>query len=295
MKMMPLLNKIGFLGSIVGLIFIAGCASQDEMFTLDDRLSTLEQQQEANVREQRQLASRLDGYSKSRLSDDQSLRGQAATLRVDIDTLREELNRLKGRLEETLYAINQKTAPLEDVVRQQQNKTDQAHTLSSENLTRINHIENYLNFERAQGSTTTAAVPTTGGSPTKKEKPLPEDERYSSAKQLFDKGDFDAARKGFASLIQRFPRSGHADNAQFWIGESYYKEKWYEKAILEYQKVIEKYPKGNKVKSSLLKQGFAFLNLGDAANARLILKELIRKYSKSNEAAIARTKLKSIK
>ncbi|MBU1163265.1 MAG: tol-pal system protein YbgF, partial [Proteobacteria bacterium] len=99
---------------------------------------------------------------------------------------------------------------------------------------------------------------------------------------------------GFKDLINKFPKSVHADNAQFWIGDSYYSEKWYEKAILEYQKVIEEYPKGNKVPASLLKQGFAFLNLGDKANARLILQELVNKYPKSNEAKIATKKLKEL-
>ncbi|MFQ5486070.1 MAG: tetratricopeptide repeat protein, partial [Desulfobacterales bacterium] len=85
------------------------------------------------------------------------------------------------------------------------------------------------------------------------------------------------------------------DNAQFWIGDTYYREKWFEKAILEYQKVIENYPKGNKVPASLLKQGFAFFNIGDKANARLILKELIKKYPQSNETKIAIKKLKEFK
>jgi TolA-binding protein len=58
--------------------------------------------------------------------------------------------------------------------------------------------------------------------------------------------------------------------------------------------VIENYPKGNKVPASLLKQGFAFLNLGDKANSRLILQELIKKYPKTNEAKIAKDKLKTI-
>ena len=83
-----------------------------------------------------------------------------------------------------------------------------------------------------------------------------------------------------------------AGNAQFWLGETYYREQWYEKAILEYQKVIENYPDGNKIEASLLKQGLAFFNLGDKANARLILQELIRKHPKSNEAQIARQKVK---
>jgi len=112
------------------------------------------------------------------------------------------------------------------------------------------------------------------------------------AKQAFDQGDFETAREGFQKLIKQHPKSKNADNAQFWIGEIYYREKWYEKAIIEYQNVIEKHPKGNKVPASLLKQGFAFYNLGDKANARLILTELLKKYPKSNESKIARQKLK---
>jgi len=96
-----------------------------------------------------------------------------------------------------------------------------------------------------------------------------------------------------AKFLKRFPTAKNADNAQFWIGETYYREKWYEKAILEYQKVIEKYPKGNKVPASLLKQGLAFYSIGDKANARLIMNELIAKYPHSREAKIARKKLKS--
>ena len=55
---------------------------------------------------------------------------------------------------------------------------------------------------------------------------------------------------------------------------------------------LEKYPKGNKVPAALLKQGLAFDNIGDKANSRLILEDLIKKYPKSNEAKIAREKLK---
>jgi TolA-binding protein len=79
------------------------------------------------------------------------------------------------------------------------------------------------------------------------------------------------------------------------VGETYYREKWYEKAILEYQKVVEKYPKGNKVPAALLKQGFAFSSIGDNSNGRLILESLIQKYPDSNEAKIAAKKLQGMK
>lgn len=121
------------------------------------------------------------------------------------------------------------------------------------------------------------------------------DELYSSAKTLFNMADFKNAREEFEILVKKYPNSEYADDAQFWIGETYYREKWYEKAILEYQKVIEEYPHSIKMQACLLKQGFAFFNLGDKANTQIILNELIAKFPKSKESDIARKKLKSIK
>jgi TolA-binding protein len=63
---------------------------------------------------------------------------------------------------------------------------------------------------------------------------------------------------------------------------------------LEYQKVIEKYPSGNKIPAALLKQGLSFLNIGETNNARLVLKELVAKHPGTNEAAIAKQKLESL-
>jgi TolA-binding protein len=68
----------------------------------------------------------------------------------------------------------------------------------------------------------------------------------------------------------------------------------YEQAILSYQEVIKKYPKGNKVPSALLRQAMAFVEIKDEMSAKLILKKIIKNYPKSNEAKIAQTRLKSL-
>ncbi|MGB5987136.1 MAG: tol-pal system protein YbgF, partial [Desulfobacterales bacterium] len=121
--------------------------------------------------------------------------------------------------------------------------------------------------------------------------PVSENELYQRAKSAFDQGQHEGALRDFKAFIQSYPKSGNADNAQFWIGEIYYRDQMFEQAILEYQKVIEQYPKGNKAQASMLKQGLAFYRLGDKANARLFLNELIDKYPQSPEASIARQKL----
>lgn len=84
-----------------------------------------------------------------------------------------------------------------------------------------------------------------------------------------------------------------ADNSLFWIGEIYYKNGDYKRAIIEYQNVIEKYPSGNKVPAAYLKQGLAFYNIDRKDNAKLIFETLISKFPLTNEALIAKKKLKN--
>jgi TolA-binding protein len=58
--------------------------------------------------------------------------------------------------------------------------------------------------------------------------------------------------------------------------------------------VRRRYPQSDKVGAALLRQGFAFAELGEKLNARLVLQELVEKYPQSSEAARARQKLKSL-
>ena len=274
------------------LFLVAGCASQNEVATIDNRLSKLEVRNAETRKKSEDLKSDLQ----SREGEEQALRLQAATLRQQIAALNEEIRTLSGRIEELEFSIRRQNQKVAETTDSKEARLDQLANSSRVNDERIGRIEQYLNFE----SSKPAAPPTekTQGKivpAAQVPKENSEDEIYRQAKQAFDQGNADAARNKFKELIERFPKSERADNAQFWIGEIYYREKWYEKAILEYQKVIENYPKGNKVPASLLKQGFAFLNLGDKANSRLILQELIKKYPKTNEANIAKDKLKNLK
>jgi TolA-binding protein len=71
--------------------------------------------------------------------------------------------------------------------------------------------------------------------------------------------------------------------------------KEFDQAILEFDAVRRKYPNGDKVPAALLKQGFAFAELGDRVDARLILQELIERYPLSAEATKAKERLKTLR
>jgi tol-pal system protein YbgF len=118
---------------------------------------------------------------------------------------------------------------------------------------------------------------------------------YKDAYETYHRGDLEGGRRKFEAFLKQYPNTELSDNAQFWIGETYYLKKDYEKAILEYEKAIAKYPEGDKIPAALFKQAYAFLELGDKTNARNLFKRVIEKYPQSEQAAIAKKKLETIK
>jgi tol-pal system protein YbgF len=139
-------------------------------------------------------------------------------------------------------------------------------------------------------SSTSSAVPAT-------ERSAPSDRRpsmqamYDDGYGLLKQGKHEQARDRFGEFIRTYPDTALIPNAYFWTGESYYEQKLFEQAILEYDKVIQKFPKSDKVPSALLKQAFAFDALGDPVDARILLKKLLRDYATSDQAVIAKKKL----
>ena len=118
---------------------------------------------------------------------------------------------------------------------------------------------------------------------------------YKDAYETFQKGNLEGARTKFEAFLKQYPNTELSDNAQFWIGETYYLKKDYEKAILEYEKAIAKYPEGDKIPAALFKQAVSFLELGDKMNARNLLKRVIERYPHSEQAEMAKKRLEGIK
>ena len=277
---------VKWLLALVSIFVVAGCALQDDIIILEERLIVLERQNQTLQQQQQslqqQLQREMERLGQDSQQSEKSIRTNYASMNADMNRMQEELRGLNGRIEELDYRINRELKDIGPLSR----KVDEMSVSTARSEQRVTQLEQYLNFD---GTRKPELTKDTG--PAAEAAPASDQKMYDDAKRAFDNGELDKARQGFALLIKTFPQSGNADNAQFWIGESYFREKWYEKAILEYQTVLEKYPKGNKVPAAMLKQGLAFLKLGDKSNARLILKELQKKHPNSNEARIAAQKL----
>jgi tol-pal system protein YbgF len=118
---------------------------------------------------------------------------------------------------------------------------------------------------------------------------------YKDAYETFQRGNLEEARRKFEAFLKQYPNTELSDNAQFWIGETYFLKKDFEKAILEYEKAIVKYPEGDKISAALFKQALSFLELGDKTNARNLFKRVIDRYPHSEQAEMAKKRLEGIK
>lgn len=78
------------------------------------------------------------------------------------------------------------------------------------------------------------------------------------------------------------------------MGESLYAQKEYDKAILQYQKLISQNGNHPKAAAATLKQAMAFEQLADSETARMIYKKIVNHYGSSPEAKIAKEKLGSL-
>ncbi|HVS65837.1 MAG TPA: tol-pal system protein YbgF [Thermoanaerobaculia bacterium] len=114
---------------------------------------------------------------------------------------------------------------------------------------------------------------------------------YQSSYDHFLRGNYTDAISGFRQYIDRFPNSDLADNATYWIGESYFSQGQFEEAIQAFGLVASLYPNSERIASSLLREGSARIELGDEASGRRALLAVVERYPQSDEAILARQQL----
>ena len=224
------------------------------------------------------------------------LRSGQAEGRADMTEIRDQIQQIRGTIDglrRDFSAISARMGRREE--------EDKALREKLDSLTfKINFIENFLGIGKKEEQADAAgekngkppaALPKDAAGKVKTDK----ESLYAAAYELFREAKYERSREGFENFLRQYPDTEFSDNAQFWIGECYYFEKKYEKAIIEYEKVTKNFPDGNKVPYAFLKQGLSFLKLGDKASAKLLLQQVIKDFPNTSQARIARAKLLEIK
>src|SRR5207302_10368546 len=105
-------------------------------------------------------------------------------------------------------------------------------------------------------------------------------------------GKYEMARAEFQDYLKYYGKTDLASNAQFYVGEIAYKQRNYQQAIAEYDKVLSNYPKSFKMAPARLHRGMALVELGQKSSGIRDLREVVRRFPGSEEDRYARAKLK---
>ena len=101
--------------------------------------------------------------------------------------------------------------------------------------------------------------------------------KYENAIKLLWASKFDEAERELQNLKKIEP-DDLMPNIQYWLGEVYYAQKNFQKAIIAFGEGLEKYPESIKGPDNLLKLGLSFSNLKKKDEACNVLFELEIKY-----------------
>lgn len=216
--------------------------------------------------------------SREALQTLENLRKGTADMQANLDAMKIDVQVMTGKVDELGLVAKR---PFEDI------------TLLKEDTSKamLSLDERLKKLEAAQAETN-AKLNTLVKS---LEQPATPENSYKLAFDAFKAGEQAKARDMFNKFIAQYPDNKLAANARYWVGETYYLEKNYEQAALEFQRVITEYPGKEKVPAAMLKQGLAFKELGDTKSARFIIKELIEKYPKAEEIPAAKEVLQKLK
>ena len=117
---------------------------------------------------------------------------------------------------------------------------------------------------------------------------------YSNGLKDIQSGKYDLARSEFQDYLKYYGNTDLASNAQFYIGEIYYRQKNYQQAISEYDKVVNNYPKSFKLAPARLHRATSMLALGQKSSGIRELREIVRLFPGSEEERYARAQLKEL-
>ena len=86
-------------------------------------------------------------------------------------------------------------------------------------------------------------------------------ELYRNAFQLVKDKKYKEAEDYFNAFLYLFPESNYSANAQYWLSESIYALGDYRNAMVNFARVVEKYPSSSKVADAKLKIGYCYYSI----------------------------------
>jgi tol-pal system protein YbgF len=232
-------------GLLAALSWLAGCVTVAEHRKLEQRVMAME-----------------------RGGSDANSRGErVADLDQQLEELRNQVQRLEGRLDTAEHEAQQ--------------ALEEARAARSEGA------------RGGGGPPTPAPEAPADESPPKAGASAAEVSAYRQAYAAWRGGQAQACIDQFRNFLQTYPSSDYADDAAYWMADCYFKHGDYKTAVLRFDDVVTRHPKSEKAPDALYRQGEALLRLGPGFSkaAGKAFERVVREYPDSARAAEAKKQL----
>jgi len=192
---------------------------------------------------------------------------------------RRAVAQLKGDLSTDLYNIQQQLVQLQELTGQSQQ--------------RLTELRTRLEARGAQIETAPPATPGDSARPDPSGASASADQMYEASLAQLRRGSLSTARLGLREMIRLHPTSERTPDALYFIGQSFASENP-DSAAAYYGQVVERHASSPRAASALYNLGLLAERRKDTAGARGAYQRVSEKYPQSDEAALARDRLKAL-
>jgi tol-pal system protein YbgF len=276
-------------GTLLAALLAFGCASTSDVDRLRGQISEL-QEELANVKRSAAGKDEVQNVNQRNLAQTEMLLRSNATLVTKVDEMNERIQSTQGAVEQVSHRMDQLA---------------QQFTQAQRDIESLRSQPAAQPVAAAPPATEAVAPPTPAASSSEvnvsaaspgpqiavNERPI---DVYNAAYRDYQLANFDLAISGFRDFIAQNGSSDLADNAAYWIGESLFSQKKYREAIEQFDNVVTRYPRSDKVPGALLKKGYAYISLNERAQGIVQLQYVVHEHPSSTEAGLARQRLRAL-
>jgi len=223
--------------------------------SFDERMGIMRNLLEQNTDATNKVTTAINGLQASINKQQQDRSGQGDQLSGQIQALNDTMDELKVRLTKLSKQLEDMQVAQQSMAAQQSQAQQQAQAIA--------------------------------------QAPAP-DVLYNNALRDYNGAKNDLAIQEFNDYIKFYPNTDLAGNAYFYLAEIQFKAGDYQKAVANYDLVLQNFPSGNKAAAAQLKKGYALLELGKEDEGTQELKRVIQRYPRTNEAVQARERLRKL-
>ncbi len=207
-------------------------------------------------------------------------RGQLqADIMFQLNALQQELQQLRGKVEEHEYQLKQLQDRQRDLYRDIERRLSQLQggAVSSSGSS---------NTSSTVSSSTSSTTSSAGAQDIHGE--------YQNIFAMVRDKQYDQAVTAYKQFLKTYPNSQYEANVHYWLGQIYYIRQQLDLALAEYRIVTTRHADSSRAPDALFKQGKVLVQQNKLDEAKAIFNQVIEKYDGTVEQ-LARTELQKLK